>query len=101
MQSGWAQNKWLAPLTPLFKALSDADQKSYDLEDVILVMRSSLSYDGQLYALPFYGEASFTMYRKDLFDAAGLTMPQAPTWDDIRRFACKLNDPAKGCMASL
>jgi sorbitol/mannitol transport system substrate-binding protein len=96
VQAGWAQNKWLAPLTPLFKALSEADQKSYDLEDVIPVMRSSLSYDGQLYALPFYGEASFTMYRKDLFDAAGLTMPEAPTWDDIRGFACKLNDPAKG-----
>ena len=26
--------------------------------------------------MPFYGESSFLMYRKDLFDAAGLTMPE-------------------------
>ena len=29
--------------------------------------------DGKLYASPFYGESSFTMYRKDLFEKAGLT----------------------------
>ena len=25
------------------------------------------------------------MYRKDLMEKAGLTMPDAPTWDDHRR----------------
>ncbi len=95
VQAGWATNKWLVPLTPLFAAEPEAERAAYDLEDVIPSMRSALSFGGQLYALPFYGESSFTMYRKDLFEKAGLTMPAAPTWDDIKRFACKINNPSQ------
>jgi sorbitol/mannitol transport system substrate-binding protein len=96
VQAGWAKNKWLAPLTPMFAALPEQERKAYDLEDLIPTIRAALTVDGELYGLPFYGESSFTMYRKDLFDAAGLKMPDAPTWDDIRTFACKLNDPSHG-----
>ena len=39
-------------------------------------MRESLTgEDGKLYAEPFYGESSFLMYRKDVFEKKGLTMP--------------------------
>jgi sorbitol/mannitol transport system substrate-binding protein len=96
VQAGWAKNKWLAPLTPMFASLPEQEQKSYGLDDLIPTIRAALTVDGELYGLPFYGESSFTMYRKDLFDAAGLKMPDAPTWDDIRTFACKLNDPSHG-----
>ena len=41
----------------------------YDLDDVFKPLRDGLSYDGKLFALPFYGESSFLMYRKDLFEA--------------------------------
>ena len=34
--------------------------------------------DGKLYGEPFYGESSFLMYRKDVFAAKGLTMPEQP-----------------------
>jgi sorbitol/mannitol transport system substrate-binding protein len=93
VQSGWVTNKWLVDLTPMFAALPAAEQAAYDVGDIIPTIRSAVSVKGQLYALPFYGESSFTMYRKDLFEKAGLTMPPAPTWDDIRTYACKLNDP--------
>ena len=36
-------------------------------------------------AAPFYGESSMVMYRKDLMEKAGLTMPDAPTWEFIAR----------------
>jgi sorbitol/mannitol transport system substrate-binding protein len=36
------------------------------------------------------------MYRKDMFQAAGLTMPQNPTWDQIASFAKALNKPSQG-----
>ncbi len=36
-----------------------------------------------MYALPFYGESSFTMYNKAMFDEAGLEMPEQPTWEQI------------------
>ena len=96
VQAGWAKNGWLAPLTPMFEALPDDAKAAYDLEDVIPTILGALTVDGTVYGLPFYGESSFTMYRKDLFEEAGLTMPEKPTWDDIRSFACKLNDPSKG-----
>lgn len=96
VQSGWVTNKWLAPLTPMFDALPAADKSAYDLDDLIGTIKGSLTVDNNLYALPFYGESSFTMYRKDLFEKAGIKMPDEPTWTDIATAACKLNDPANG-----
>lgn len=84
----WAKNGWLMPLKNL--------PASYDVKDLLKPIHQSLSYKGQLYALPFYGESSMTYYRKDLFKKAGLTMPAQPTWKQIETFAHKLNDPAKG-----
>ncbi|MEJ8667776.1 extracellular solute-binding protein [Streptomyces sp. MS1.AVA.1] len=43
--------------------------------------------------MPYYGESSFLMYRKDLFAKAGLTMPQRPNWQQVARLAAKLHDP--------
>src|SRR5215472_16909216 len=53
----------------------------YDIEDVFKSLRDGLSYDGKLYALPFNGESSMLMYRKDLFDAKGLKMPDQPKYE--------------------
>src|ERR1700738_5216860 len=57
----------------------------YDLEGVFKGIRDGLSYQGKLYALPFYGESSMLMYRKDLLEAKGLTMPEQPTYDAINK----------------
>ncbi|GLS18278.1 sugar ABC transporter substrate-binding protein [Labrys miyagiensis] len=83
----WAKKGWLAPL--------DFD-KGYDVDDLLPPIRAGLSYDGKLYAAPFYGESSFTMYRKDLLEKAGLKMPEQPTWDFVKEAAQKMNDPANG-----
>ncbi len=48
--------------------------------------------NGKLYALPFYGESSFTFYRKDLFDKAGVTMPENPTYADIDKILPSVQD---------
>ncbi len=80
----WAKKRWLAPITAL-----PAD---YEVNDLIKPVRAELSYDGLLYALPFYGESSMTYYRKDLFAAKGLAMPPQPTYEDIERFAQVLTD---------
>src|SRR5260370_14249687 len=53
------------------------------------------SKNGDLYAVPFYGESSMLYYRKDLFAKAGLTMPLHPTWAQVQGFAAKLNQPGK------
>ena len=82
----WAKQGWLLPLDKL-----GAD---YDVDDILPAIAGGLSVDGKLYAAPFYGESSFVMYRKDLFEKAGLKMPDAPTWDFIADAARKMTDSA-------
>jgi sorbitol/mannitol transport system substrate-binding protein len=78
----WAKKGWLVPLDDL-----GAD---YDIDDLLPAIRSGLSLDGKLYAAPFYGESSMIMYRKDLFDKAGINMPESPTWDFVADAARKV-----------
>ncbi|MBY6261107.1 sugar ABC transporter substrate-binding protein [Azospirillum sp. 412522] len=80
----WTKQKWLMPLDKL--------GSNYDVEDLLPSIRSGLTTDGTLYAAPFYGESSMVMYRKDLFEKAGLTMPEAPTWAFVSDAARKLTD---------
>src|SRR5438105_6250932 len=88
----WAKNKWLVSLQPYFAKLTPAAAKAYDLNDVIPKVRLGLSYNGSLYAVPFYGESSMTYYNKKLFAAAGLKMPLHPTWNQVQSFAAKLHN---------
>ena len=81
----WAKQGWLVPLD--FPA-------DYDVDDLLPAIRDGLSVDGKLYAAPFYGESSFIMYRKDLMEKAGLTMPDAPTWEFIGEAARTMTDRA-------
>jgi sorbitol/mannitol transport system substrate-binding protein len=46
-----------------------------------------------MYSVPFYGESSFLMYRKDLFEQAGITMPAHPTWHQVAEWARRFNNP--------
>jgi len=69
---------------------------AYDADDLLPAIRQGLSYEGKLYAAPFYGESSMTMYRADLVKEAGMTMPERPTWEQVRDIAAKVNNPAKG-----
>jgi sorbitol/mannitol transport system substrate-binding protein len=84
----FAKRGWLQPIGEL-----PAD---YDIDDVFKSLRDGLSYDGKLVALPFYGESSFLMYRKDLFEQKGLKVPDQPTFEDIAKFAAALNDKEHG-----
>jgi|TARA_B110000438_G_scaffold84566_1_gene84153 sorbitol/mannitol transport system substrate-binding protein len=81
----WGNDDLLLPV--------DDAPSSYNYDDLLPAVRSGLTIDGQMLAVPFYGETSFTFYRKDLFEAAGLTMPEKPTWDQMYKFAEALHDP--------
>ncbi len=89
--ASWAKNGWITDLT------SDANKDaSYDVGDLLPPIKQALSSNGKLYAVPFYGESSFLMYRKDMLSAAGLTMPANPTWDQVAAMADKLTNRSKG-----
>jgi sorbitol/mannitol transport system substrate-binding protein len=83
----WGKQNWLVPLDDL--------GQDYDYGDVIPSVKNALSHGGKLYAVPFYAESSFTFYRKDLFDQAGIKMPDRPTYDQIAEYAAKLTDKSK------
>jgi sorbitol/mannitol transport system substrate-binding protein len=84
----WAKNNWIDEVGPTLQA--DAN---YDYNDLFPSILKGLQSDGKLYAAPFYGESSALLYRKDLFQKAGLTMPDKPTWDQVGEFAGKLHNP--------
>jgi sorbitol/mannitol transport system substrate-binding protein len=81
----WAAEGWLEPISEL--------GEGYDLEDVLAPVRDGLSYEGTLYALPFYAESSMLFYRSDLFEEAGIEVPEQPSWQEVRGWAEQLHDP--------
>jgi sorbitol/mannitol transport system substrate-binding protein len=80
----WGERGWLVSLNDL--------PDSYDIDDILPAIRDGLTVDDELYAAPFYGESSMVMYRTDLMEKAGLTMPEAPTWDFIKEAAAAMTD---------
>ena len=78
----------LTDLTPFA-----SDDEAYNLDDIIPAVRSALSFDGKLYAAPFYGESSFLMYRKDVLKDEGVSMPAKPTWTEVAEIARKIDKP--------
>ncbi|HRK41795.1 MAG TPA: sugar ABC transporter substrate-binding protein [Gemmobacter sp.] len=80
----WGKQGWLVSLNDL--------PAEYDVDDLLPAIRGGLTVDGNLVAAPFYGESSMVMYRTDLMEKAGLTMPEAPTWAFIKDAAAKMTD---------
>lgn len=81
----WGKNGWLLPVDDL--------GPQYDYADIFETVRKGLSVDGKIFALPFYAESSMTYYRRDLFEKAGISMPDQPTYSQISEFAAKIHDP--------
>jgi sorbitol/mannitol transport system substrate-binding protein len=94
----WGRNGWLTDLMKYAR-----NDREYDVNDLIPAVRKGLSVDDKLYAVPFYGESSFLMYRKDLFQQAGLKMPAHPTWTQVADFARKMKTPDRAgiCLRGL
>jgi sorbitol/mannitol transport system substrate-binding protein len=87
----YAPARWIAPLDQYI----DADP-GFDQSDILAPMTTSLSSDGTVYGEPFYGESSFLMYRKDVFEAKGITMPKNPTWQQVADIAAQVDGAEPG-----
>ena len=85
----WGAQDWLVGLDDLGDA--------YDYDDIYETVRNGLSANGTLYAVPFYAESSFTFYRTDLFEAAGIEAPSEQiTYTEFGEMVAKLHDPDNG-----
>jgi sorbitol/mannitol transport system substrate-binding protein len=88
----YAKSKWIAPLDGYTAA-----DTGFDQADILAPMTQSLTADdGRLYGEPFYGESSFLMYRKDVLDTAGITMPAKPTWSQVADIAARVDGRQPG-----
>jgi sorbitol/mannitol transport system substrate-binding protein len=87
----FAKDGWLDNLTTGYIK----GDPSYDASDLLPAVAKSLSYNNDLYAVPFYGESSMLYYNKAMLSAAGITMPAHPTWAQVAADAAKLNQPGK------
>ena len=83
----WGAAGWIEPLN---------FGESYDVDDILPAMRAGLSHEGTLYAAPFYGESSMVMYRKDLTDAAGVTIKDNDSWENVKAAAAAIHKPDEG-----
>ncbi len=94
----WAEQGWLEEVGEEVGANAD-----YNLDDVFESMKAGLSYDGGLYALPFYGESSMVFYRTDIMEAAGVEVPERPTWAEMGEIAAAVDsDEVNGaCLRGL
>ena len=87
----WGKKGWLKEIK------TDA---AYDVDDLLPAIRNGLTVDGKLYAVPFYGESSMLMYRKDLADKAGVQVPERPPGRRSRTWPPRSTIPRTACMAS-
>src|ERR1700753_441686 len=78
----WSANGWLANLQPYIN-----NTPGYDAQDFLPQLRATLSHQGDLYSVPFYGESSFLMYRKDLMTKYNINMPKKTTWKQVAQIA--------------
>ena len=84
-------NGWTQDLTPFAEADPD-----YDLDDITPAIRElnslSTSFRGSeptlgFYAAPFLAESSVIMFNQEIMDAAGIAVPEQPTWQEIAEIA--------------
>lgn len=88
----WASNGWLHEVSSYAQA-----DPAFDAADLLPSMTELLtSDDGLMYGMPFYGESSMLMYRKDVFAELGLTMPERPTWDQVAQLAAQVDGARPG-----
>jgi len=79
---------WLEPLGPIL------DEAKIDLDEWPKTLIEDVSsWKGELYRLPWAGEAELFFYRKDYFKEAGVKPPE--DWDDLLDISKKLTQGSK------
>ncbi len=85
-------------IVPLDKSLAKhADY--FDKADFVPGYFNTNVVDGKTYGLPVYGEGTFLMYRKDLFQEYGLSEPKS--FDDIENAARTVSEKSKKQVAGI
>ncbi|GJL80938.1 MAG: sugar ABC transporter substrate-binding protein [marine bacterium B5-7] len=87
----YVANGWIDPLDDYLNNDKLTDNAWFDYEDIQPGHRGATSVDGVPYGIPFDGEATIQIYRKDVYDAAGIG--PADTLEQYASNAAKVHDP--------
>ncbi len=88
----YAANKWVEPLDTYLNDPKISDPAWFDYNDILEGWRGACSVDGKPYGVPFDGEATVQVYRKDVYEKAGIK--PAETLEQFAANAAKAHDPA-------
>jgi ABC-type glycerol-3-phosphate transport system substrate-binding protein len=87
----YVANKWVDPLDTYLKDPKLTDPTWFAYDDIIKAWRDADSVDGKPYGIPYDGEVTVQVYRKDLYAAKGLKPAQ--TFDELLANAKAVHDP--------
>lgn len=87
----YATNKWVQPIEKFTEDPELCNPEWLKLDDIFTIWRDSTTFNDQLYGIPFDGEVTLQVYRKDLYDEAGLKPAQ--TFAEFESNAEALHDP--------
>jgi multiple sugar transport system substrate-binding protein len=87
----YVANKWVDPLDRYLGDSTLTDPAWFGYDDILKAWRDAASVDGKPYGIPYDGEVTVQVYRKDLYEAKGLK--PAATFDELVSNAKALNDP--------
>jgi multiple sugar transport system substrate-binding protein len=83
-------NNWVEPLDKYLDDATLTDKAWFNYDDIIKAWRDADSIGGKSYGIPYDGEVTVQVYRKDLYDAKGLK--PADTFDQLISNAKALTD---------
>ena len=86
----YVSNHWVEPLDTYLDDATLTDKDWFKYDDIIKAWRDADSVDGKPYGIPYDGEVTVQVYRKDLYDAKGLK--PADTYDQLVANAKALTD---------
>ena len=92
----FAANDWILSIDALMAEYPDSVIENYNRDDLLEGVVKGISFEDELYALPFYGESSMLMYNTEIMEEAGIEIPEQPTWEEIADIACQVHDPENG-----
>jgi multiple sugar transport system substrate-binding protein len=87
----YVSNKWVEPLDRYLNDPAMTDAAWFNYNDIIKAWRDADSMDGKPYGIPYDGEVTVQVYRKDLYAAKSLKA--ADTYDELVANAKALTDP--------
>ncbi|BAS28183.1 sugar ABC transporter substrate-binding protein [Limnochorda pilosa] len=88
--AGFADAGYIVPLDEFIKA----DATHAETHDFVPGYVNAMVRHGSQYGLPIYGESTFLMYRKDLFEQYGIAVPT--TMDELMEAARQVYERSEG-----